>query len=97
MALQDDRACAMFLHLWETDPLCRTQYRRMVLQNHAVLDNRYGWMRAIRTIFLESGGGINDIVHVPFARFTHGVGQRNGLFVDTTRLAVHVSRVIVAV
>jgi len=69
----------------------------MVLQNHAILDNRYGWMRAIRTIFLESGGGINDIVHVPFARFTHGVGQRNGLFVDTTRLAVHVSRVIVAV
>lgn len=97
MALQDDRAIAMFLHLREADPLGRTEDLRMVLQDHTIVDHRYRRVRTVATILLEGRGGVDNVVNVPLARFAHRVGQWDRLLVDTTRLSVHVGRVVVAI
>ena len=54
-------------------------------------------MCPITTVFLESRGIVDNIIYVPFTRFTHGIGQRNRLFINTSRLTVHISRIVVAV
>ena len=70
---------------------------RVVLQNDAVLDNGDAGGNAVGSVFLENRGGVDDVVYIPFARFTHGVCQWRCLFVDTAGLAVHVCFVVVAV
>ncbi len=69
----------------------------LFLQNHAVLDYRNVRTCAISAVGFERGGGVDYVVNVPFPGFTHGVGKRSCLFVNTSRHAVDVCLVVVVV
>ena len=87
----------MFNGSGQSDELGRAENLGVVLQNHAVLDYRNVRTCAISAVGFERGGGVDYVVNVPFPGFTHGVGKRSCLFVNTSRHAVDVCLVVVVV
>ena len=69
----------------------------VVEQNDAVLDDSYGRSYLICAILVEDRSAINDVINVPFARFSHCIGKWNHLLVNAACLAVAVCFVFVAV
>ena len=97
MALQDDRASTVLLHLRETNPLRCTEDRGVVLQDYTIVNHCDSRVGTVRTVSFECWSGVDDVLHVPLTRFTHSVGQGARLFVDRAGLTVGVSLVVVAI
>src|SRR5690606_39822532 len=76
---------------------CITLDLRMVLYYHAVVDHGYISRDYGHAILVKSGGGINDIVGLPFAGFAGRIDQRRSLFVNRTRLSVGICTIFVTV
>src|SRR5580692_3466771 len=69
----------------------------MILDQDAVEEDRYVGGRFQGTVWVEGGGGPEDVVGLPFAGLARGVGQGDGLLVDAAGHAVDVGGVLVGV
>ena len=69
----------------------------MILHQHAVKYNRDVSRTLQRAISIKRRSGPDDVVGLPLARLTIGVGERNALLVNAPRLAIDVSLVIVGI
>ena len=73
MALEDDGASAVLLHLGMTDILGSTADNHIVLQENAVVDNGNGGRYAVRAVSVEYGSVVDDVVNIPFTGLTHSI------------------------
>ncbi len=95
--LKADRAIAVNNCTGEADELGCAEDFGVVLEKNTVLDNCHIGTVEVCAVFLEYGSGVDDVVYVPLAGFTHGVDQRRSLFVETACHAVYICLVVVAV
>ena len=89
VVLQHDRAATVGDRFREADEFRRAEDQRVVLDQHAVVQHGDPSVRVQRTVVLEPGRRVDDVVGVPFARFLAGVDQRGRLQISfTSRVSI---------
>ena len=97
MILQLDRTLSMETVFRQPYVRCMTGDHRIVLDHHAIVDDRNPGRRKNRAIVAEPGRGEQDVVFIPFTRRTHHIFERRGLLVNASRLAIGISAVVIII
>ena len=79
-------ACSLMM-FWTLSSLGRNLTDTVVAREHATLRVEVG-RRLERAVFGVAGAGPEDVIGIPLARRTHGVGHWRRLLVDRTGLAI---------
>ena len=97
VTLQTDGAVTMRTELRKTYVLRCTDDGCVVLHDHTIENDRHDRTGAIGSVCLESRGGIDDIIDIPFARLSARIDERSRLLVDAGRLTVDIGLIVVAI
>src|SRR5690242_10687677 len=69
----------------------------IVLYQHAIVEDGDAGRGSEAAVSMEYGSRPDDVVALPFAWFTAGIGQRDRLFVDAAGLSIDIGLVVIVV
>ena len=97
MRLQFNGRCPMFFIFRGADIFSHAFQFIIILYQYSILQNRYPCRRLQRSVIIKTRGCPDDIIGLPFTRFLTGIGQWNGLFINTGCLPVYISCIIITI